>query len=190
MRMRKTSSTYRFTKESPMNPRSRRILLALAAVAAAMVRAQQPAPDLVLLNGKIVTVDDRFAIAQAVAVRGDRIAAAGTTEEITHLAGPGTRRIDLRGRTVIPGLIDNHMHLLRAATTWSRELRFDGVDSRRAAIELLRARTKAVGRSEEHTSELQSHVNLVCRLLLEKKKIKKMRLLFIRKKKKNDKTKT
>ena len=128
-----------------MNPRSRRILLTVAAVAAAMVRAQQPAPDLVLLNGKIVTVDDRFAIAQAVAVRGDRVVAVGTTEEITHLAGPGTRRIDLRGRTVIPGLIDNHMHLLRAATTWSRELRFDGVDSRRAAIELLRARTKAVG---------------------------------------------
>src|SRR6516162_2036460 len=123
-----------------MNPRSRRILLALAALAGAMVRAQQPAPDLVLLNGKIVTVDDRFAIAQAVAVRGDRIVAVGTTEQITHLAGGGTRRIDLRGRTVIPGLIDNHMHLLRAGTTWKWEVRWDGIGSRKVALDMLRAR--------------------------------------------------
>src|SRR5436190_11292118 len=94
--------------------------------------AQQPAPpspevsarqaDLILSNGKIVTVDERFTIAQAVAVRGDRIVAVGTNQEIGQLAGPNKRRIDLRGRTVTPGLIDNHMHLLRGATTWMLEL--------------------------------------------------------------------
>jgi predicted amidohydrolase YtcJ len=107
--------------------------------------AQQPAADLILSNGKIVTVDDRFRIAQAVAIAGDRIVAVGTTEDVSKLAGPGTRRIDLRGRTVTPGLIDNHMHLLRAANTWALELRWDGVYSRRQAIEQLRARAKAVG---------------------------------------------
>ena len=80
-----------------------------------MLGAQQPAPDLVLSNGKIITVDERFTIAQAVAIKGDRIVAVGTNQEIAQLAGPNTRRIDLMGRAVIPGLIDNHMHLLRAA---------------------------------------------------------------------------
>jgi hypothetical protein len=110
-----------------------------------VLRAQQPAPDLVLTNGKIITVDERFTIAQAVAIRGDRIVAVGSNAEIGRLAGSGARRIDLGGRAVTPGLIDNHMHLLRAGTTWLRELRFDGVESRRQAIELVRARAKAEG---------------------------------------------
>jgi predicted amidohydrolase YtcJ len=111
--------------------------------AAQMLSPQAPAPDLVLVNGKIVTVDDRFAIVQAVAIQGDRFTATGGNQDIGALAGPNTRRIDLRGRTVIPGLIDNHMHLLRAASTWLRELRFDGVDSRTQAVEMLRARVKS-----------------------------------------------
>jgi predicted amidohydrolase YtcJ len=102
-------------------------------------------PDLILVNGKIVTVDERFTIAQGVAVKGNRIVAVGTSQEITKLAVPATRRIDLRGRTVIPGLIDNHMHLLRAGNTWQLELRWDGVFSRKKAIEMLRARANEVG---------------------------------------------
>ena len=113
--------------------------------ALSVLRAQQPAPDLILSNGKIITVDERFTIAQAVAIRGDRIVAVGTNQDIARLAGPGTRRIDLRGRALTPGLIDNHMHLLRAGTTWLNEVRFDGVDSRKKAIELLRARASVVG---------------------------------------------
>jgi predicted amidohydrolase YtcJ len=113
--------------------------------AAAVLPAQQLAPDAILSNGKIITVDDRFTIAQAVAIRGDRIVAVGSDADLARLAGPNTLRIDLKGKTVIPGLIDNHMHLLRAATTWQRELRFDGIDSRKQAVEMLRARVKAVG---------------------------------------------
>jgi hypothetical protein len=113
-----------------------------------MLRAQQQAPDLVFSNGKIITVDERFTIAQAVAIKGDRIVAVGTNQEMAQLAGTNTRRIDLMGRAVIPGLIDNHMHLLRAAATWRRELRFDGVESRKQAVEMLRSRVKAVGPGE------------------------------------------
>ena len=101
--------------------------------------------DLVFSNGKIVTVDDRFTVAQAIAIKGDRIVAVGSSEEISRLAGPGTRTIDLMGRTVIPGLIDNHLHLLRAGNTWELELRWDGVNSRKQAIDMLRARAKTVG---------------------------------------------
>jgi predicted amidohydrolase YtcJ len=115
---------------------------------ATAVYAQQSPPDLVLSNGKIITVDERFTIAQAVAIRGGRVLATGTNQEINQLAGPNTRRIDLRGKAVIPGLIDNHMHLLRAGSTWAKELRFDGVDSRKQAIEMLRARLKAAGPGE------------------------------------------
>jgi len=125
-------------------------LLTLAAVfvTALALSAQPTPPDLILWNGKIVTVDNRFTIAQAVAIRGDRVIATGTNQQVTRLAGPSTRRIDLSGKTVIPGLIDNHMHLLRAATTWAKELRFDGVNSRAQAIAMLRARVKAAAPGE------------------------------------------
>src|SRR5215831_11188093 len=105
-------------------------------------------PDVVLLNGRIITVDERFSIAQAVAIRGGRFVAVGSTQQIRALAGPSTRRIDLHGRAVVPGFIDNHMHLLRAAATWAKEVRFDGIYSRKQAIEKLRARIKAAAPGE------------------------------------------
>jgi predicted amidohydrolase YtcJ len=129
---------------------------AFAIAGAGGAQAQRRVPELILSNGRIVTVDARFSIAEAVAV-GDfvtttpmldghergRIIAVGTNKEIEALAGPKTRRIDLQGKTVIPGLIDNHMHLLRAGTTWQREVRWDGVPSRKQALDLLRERVKA-----------------------------------------------
>jgi predicted amidohydrolase YtcJ len=92
-----------------------RIIVACAAAAAltwgaASAQGPAPAPDLVLHGGKIVTVDERFSIAQALAVRGDRIVAVGSDATVRALAGPATRQIDLRGRTVIPGLMDGHLH--------------------------------------------------------------------------------
>ena len=122
--------------------------LVLAMCGVALVTAQQPAADLILTNGKIITVDSKFTIAQAIAVRGDRIIAVGSNQQITALAAPGARRIDLRGRTVVPGLIDNHMHLLRAGTTWANEVRFDGVESRKQATDLIAARAKALPAGE------------------------------------------
>jgi hypothetical protein len=113
--------------------------------ATSMLPAQRSAADVILSNGKIITVDERFTITQAVAIRGDRFVAVGTNQEVGQLAGPSTRRIDLRGRSVIPGLIDNHMHLLRAGATWQWEVRWDGIASRKRALDMLRARAKAAG---------------------------------------------
>ena len=90
-----------------------------------------------LINGKIVTVDERFSVASAVALDGDRITATGTSEEILAHAGPGAEVVDLGGRTVIPGLIDNHNHVVRA--TSHCEVRLEGVRSRDAALAALRA---------------------------------------------------
>jgi predicted amidohydrolase YtcJ len=117
-------------------------------VAWATLAAQQPPADTILTNGRIITVDGRSTVANAVAVRGGRIVAVGSNDDVAALAAPATRRIDLRGRAVIPGLIDNHLHLLRAGTTWQYELRWDGIGSRRQALDLLRARVAATPRGE------------------------------------------
>lgn len=73
--------------------------------------ARSAAPDLVLLNGKVFTADPANPWAQAVAIRGDRIVAVGTTREIARLAGPSTLRLPLGGRTVVPGFDDAHAHV-------------------------------------------------------------------------------
>ena len=109
------------------------------------VRAQQPAADLILSNGKIITVDAQFSIAQAVAVRGDRIVAVGTNADIARMGGPGTRRIDLRGKAVVPGMIDNHAHFQEEGAYWTLEVHLSGVDSRKQAIEAIRAKAQASG---------------------------------------------
>lgn len=69
--------------------------------------------DLAVVNAKVLTVDARFTVAEAVAISSDRISAVGGLDEITPLIGAGTRVIDARGRTVMPGLIDTHAHLDR-----------------------------------------------------------------------------
>jgi hypothetical protein len=84
--------------------------LVVSAWLAAAGSGQRPSPDLILVNGRIVTVDSAFSYAQAVAIAGDRFVAVGSNEAVRRLATPLTRVIDLRGRTVIPGLADNHLH--------------------------------------------------------------------------------
>ena len=88
------------------------IWIAAVVIAASIsVGLAQQTADTVLYNGKVLTVDSSFTIAQAVAVSGNRIAAVGTNDEVLRLAGPNTLRIDLKGRTVTPGLVHTHIHL-------------------------------------------------------------------------------
>ena len=72
--------------------------------------AQTTVPDTVIYNGKVVTVDDAFSYAEAVAVTDGLFTAVGSNEEIRALSGPATREIDVAGSTVLPGLMDNHIH--------------------------------------------------------------------------------
>lgn len=81
-------------------------------VLALMVLAQQPAADLVLTNARIYTSDDTRPVAQAMAIRGGRIAFVGSERGALALAGPRTERLDLGGKTVIAGIVDAHAHLL------------------------------------------------------------------------------
>jgi predicted amidohydrolase YtcJ len=68
------------------------------------------APDAIYINGKIITVDPRFTIAEAIAITRDKFEAVGKNTDVQKLAGPATRVIDLHGRAVIPGLEDSHLH--------------------------------------------------------------------------------
>lgn len=70
----------------------------------------QEAPDLILHNGKIITVNAKFEIAEALAVKGERIVAVGSNAVILRMKGAATRVVDLAGKTVLPGLIDSHVH--------------------------------------------------------------------------------
>lgn len=81
----------------------------------AMQAAWSQNADVLLYNGKILTVDPRFQIVEALAVRGDRIVAAGSRTDLNRFAGANTRQIDLGGRVVLPGLMDSHSHASEAA---------------------------------------------------------------------------
>src|SRR4029079_154860 len=104
----------------------------LAILFAAHAYAQ--APDTILVNGKIITVDARSSVREALAIRDGHIVALGTSAEMRKLAGPRSRTIDLQGRTVIPGLIDSHLHAIRAALSFSTEVNWIGVRTLEEAL--------------------------------------------------------
>ena len=99
--------------------------------------------DAILINGKIVTADAPFSIQQAVAVNDGKIAAVGTTAQIRKFAGTKTKVIDLGGRTVIPGLIDSHMHAIRAASFFATETNWAGAPTLAEALQRIRSSAKA-----------------------------------------------
>ena len=98
-------------------------VLSGAVPGAAGAQASLPAPvaagtglaDLILTNGKIITVDAAFTVAQALAIAGDRILAVGSDAAMARVSGPTTRVVDLKGKTVIPGITDGHAHMDREA---------------------------------------------------------------------------
>jgi hypothetical protein len=96
-------------------------------------------PDTILVNGKVLTVDAQASVREALAIRDGRIVALGTTSAIRQLAGPQTRLIDLGGRTVIPGLIDSHLHAIRAALSFTTEVNWIGVRTLEEALGRVKA---------------------------------------------------
>jgi len=115
-------------------------LFGLVGTDTARAQVQAPAPDTILVNGKLVVYDG--APAQALAVRDGKIAAIGDSSGIRALAGPSTRVIDLDGRTVIPGLIDSHIHAIRAGLSYTTEVHWSGVRTLKEALERIRAAAK------------------------------------------------
>ncbi|MGH9362406.1 MAG: amidohydrolase, partial [Thermoanaerobaculia bacterium] len=120
------------------------VLAALGGIAGGL-RAQTA--DLILLNGKVVTVDARDSIQEAVAIAGERLLRVGTKAEALSTRGPSTRVVDLGGRTVLPGLIDSHTHPSGACMT-----EFDhpvpDMQSLEDVLEYLGSRAKAIPKGE------------------------------------------
>ena len=108
------------------------------------VRAQTSALDTLLINGKFIVHDG--ATAQALALREGKIVAMGDTAFITALARSTTRVIDVGGRTVIPGLIDSHIHAIRAGLTYTTEVQWFGVRRLKDALDRLRASAQTAPR--------------------------------------------
>jgi len=118
-------------------------VLATLSLALTTTGAFAQIPDTILLNGKIVTADERSTVHQALAVRDGRIVALGKSAAIKRLAGKATRVVDLGGRTVIPGLIDSHMHAIRAALSYGTEVHWFGTKSIEDALGRLRDAARA-----------------------------------------------
>ncbi|HFC8543900.1 amidohydrolase [Neisseria weaveri] len=95
--------------------------------------------DTIFYNGEFTTLDRSKPVAQAVAVADGKFAAVGSNSEILAMAGENTRRIDLQGRSVLPGLFDNHTHIIRGGLNYNMELRWDGVRSLADAMAMLKA---------------------------------------------------
>ena len=104
---------------------------------AAIRNAGDPS-DLILHNGKIATNDPTQPFVSALAIRGSLVQAVGTDAEIMSHRGPLTKVVDLGRRTVIPGLNDSHLHLIRGGLNYNLELRWDGVPSLSLALQMLK----------------------------------------------------
>jgi len=115
-----------------------RTLGAAALALAASLTAQAQPADLIVTNAKVVTLDTRAPQAQALAARDGRLLAVGDAATVQRLAGPGTRSVDAGGRTVIPGLIDSHMHGIRAALSYATEVNWIGAHTIPEAMARLR----------------------------------------------------
>src|SRR5262249_44716690 len=124
----------------------RNLLVGLGAVAATLgsqarsgsAQSVKDFPDLILFNGKIITLDRQNPSATAVAISDGRFLAVGSDSDILQRAGTNVPRIDLNGRRVIPGLIDSHMHIIRGGLNYNMELRWDGVRSVADAMRMLK----------------------------------------------------
>ena len=103
--------------------------------------------ELVLINGKILTVDKDFSVQEAVAIAAGRFVAVGSDGEVRRWRGPHTRVIDLGGRTVIPGLIDSHIHVTAGCLSWDSQVHWELTHSLADALRQIAtaARTRPPG---------------------------------------------
>jgi len=94
--------------------------------------------ELILTHGKFHTVDRSNPVAEAVAIRDGKFVAVGTLAEAMEFHCDGTKVVDLKGHTAVPGLNDSHLHLIRGGLNYNLELRWEGVPSVADALRMLK----------------------------------------------------
>ena len=117
--------------------------------------------DLVLLNGNIITVDSKNSIAQAVAVKDDRILAVGTNSQINYLVGPQTKTIDLKGKCVTPGIVDSHIHVLYYGKQFWKDflnIRYPAVKNEKDLLKAIADKAKSIPEGEWISANQGFHV--------------------------------
>lgn len=102
------------------------------------IAAAQQTADLILINGKITTLDESNPQAEAVAIAGNKIVAVGSNVQVLKFKSGKTQVIDAQGKTIIPGLFDTHLHVIRGGRFYNAELRWDGVKTLKRALEMLK----------------------------------------------------
>ena len=113
-------------------------LLFIPCLLLSLLLSAQNKADLIIINGKVATMEKAAAFKQAVAIKDGIIVDAGNTASIlAAYKGPATNVIDAKGRTVVPGLNDSHLHAIREGLNYNAELRWDGVTSLKRAMEML-----------------------------------------------------
>ena len=124
-----------------MNPITRRQALAGAATTALLTASESLAmssKDLIIVNAKVTTLDRANPVAEAVAIRNGKFLSVGSEQSVRGAAGPDADVIDAKGRRLIPGLIDSHIHVIRGGLNYNMELRWDGVPSLADAMAMLK----------------------------------------------------
>jgi hypothetical protein len=114
----------------------------LVALSGCSTMAPAESADVLVVNGRIATLDPKQPNAEAIAVRGERILAVGNPGELEKYRGPSTRVIDAGRRIVVPGLIDGHTHFIRGGLTYTNEVRWDGVPSLAEGLRRVREQAK------------------------------------------------
>jgi predicted amidohydrolase YtcJ len=107
-------------------------------LASTEISAMTAAPDLILVNAKVTTLDRENPKAEAVAIRNGKFLAVGSEQEVRAAAAPNAKVIDAKGRRLIPGLIDSHIHVIRGGLNYNMELRWEGVPSLAEAMAMLK----------------------------------------------------
>ena len=119
--------------------------------------SDKPYADIIFWNGKIITVDQNFSLAEAIAIRNGEILAVGKNKDIFYLRDDSTRVIDLKGHAVIPGLIEGHAHPIDA----SQSERFEKIPDLHSITELLEWIKDETNikkkRGMDHSSEIFYH---------------------------------
>ena len=101
-------------------------------------------PELVVLNAQVLTVDTRYPRAEAFAVQAGKFTQVGTNNEIKQLIRDNTKVIDAQNKTIIPGLNDGHIHMVRAGMYWPYEVRLDEATNLADILQLIRERAKNI----------------------------------------------
>ncbi len=116
-------------------------IFSLFTVLLVLVACQQKdtiAADLIVTNAKVAVMDSARTITEAIAVKDGKVLSVGTSQEILAYANDSTTVIDAKGKTVIPGLNDSHLHLTRGGRFFNAEVRWDGVKTLKRALEMLK----------------------------------------------------